>query len=490
MSSTMASPRQKAAFSTAGAGERDYGIVAGPADGMCADDPCAPSDGGDLCFEPAQKVKKTGYKRVGEGRGGYAIQETYQYVGPQQGKYERPQVQSADYGTKVRQFGIGFIIVACLAAAYLLAPRVWAKHLQGLQAVHEQVMISTPAATVAPVTVAPVMSPVMTGSVQTFNCEDGYASWQTAWNEDKQDWCCKFKQRACPEPPKYDCSVPQNQWHFAQKAWCCLHTRQGCPPTTPPPTAAPVVEPPPAAVVAAPPPPAVSSAPTSGCDAPCTIEGKFGPQTATCSSRIQWAAEHRFVEDPNRCEAAHTIVLQECSACASCSLADLGCSPPSTPAPVHNCLTTVPVEQWSPPKKAYCCQLVGRGCPSSTEPAHDCNAGLENWARGWSVAKKAWCCTHAGHGCAPEAPTTQAPTTAPSAAPAQGEDCTGDYDAWAAKWSDSKKKWCCTHEKRGCPSLYDCDAGFSNWAKGWTTEKKAWCCYFKGKACGQTQTKL
>lgn len=84
-------------------------------------------------------------------------------------------------------------------------------------------------------------------------------------------------------------------------------------------------------------------------------------------------------------------------------------------------------------------------------------------------------------------------------------NCANGFSNWFFGWSQDKKDWCCSHEKRGCPgtwhghmhlvthvtghighahdNLYDCNAGFSGWMQGWSDSKKAWCCEKEHRGC-------
>merc|ERR1712232_1147674 len=62
-------------------------------------------------------------------------------------------------------------------------------------------------------------------------------------------------------------------------------------------------------------------------------------------------------------------------------------------------------------------------------------------------------------------------------------DCEAGLAKWKKGWSDSKKDWCCKHEKKGCEDPFDCEAGLDNWQKGWADKKKTWCCAHKKKGC-------
>ena len=84
-------------------------------------------------------------------------------------------------------------------------------------------------------------------------------------------------------------------------------------------------------------------------------------------------------------------------------------------------------------------------------------------------------------------------------------NCHSGYSNWFFGWSAHKKSWCCDHRHLGCPGtwhgsyhlhtnilhgvghahgrIYDCHAGFSNWKQGWSDSKKDWCCSHEKKGC-------
>jgi len=157
-------------------------------------------------------------------------------------------------------------------------------------------------------------------------------------------------------------------------------------------------------------------------------------KSATCATRINYGATHRFAGRQNACDLAHGAVTAQCPFCATCELSTVGCV--------------------SGPLKPF-----------------DCKAGLAHWTTGWSHAKKIWCCYNEGTGCM----TTSLPY-----------DCDAGYLNWAQGWSDGKKKWCCKRQARGCETTskpYDCKAGYSNWATGWSASKKVWCCKHEARGC-------
>jgi len=176
---------------------------------------------------------------------------------------------------------------------------------------------------------------------------------------------------------------------------------------------------------------------------------------------------------------------------------------------------------WTLGKKDWCCKHYGRGCPTHPPPRpqpqphpvpvpvpapqpivhtslpYDCNADYLNcyhclMAR-WSVSKRAWCCSHARRGCPTGAPPTHPAVPAVTSLPF---DCNAGFSNWQAGWSDGKKAWCCDHLHRGCapppppgppatsacPPM-DCSVAYNNWHKAWTSEKKQYCCTHEHKGC-------
>mmetsp|Transcript_49673 Transcript_49673/g.153409 ORF Transcript_49673/g.153409 Transcript_49673/m.153409 type:complete len:142 (-) Transcript_49673:312-737(-) len=59
----------------------------------------------------------------------------------------------------------------------------------------------------------------------------------------------------------------------------------------------------------------------------CATECNFMRKTATCAFRIQWGANHRFVNKPEACLQAHQMVAGQCPWCATqCPLAESKCT--------------------------------------------------------------------------------------------------------------------------------------------------------------------
>merc|ERR1712183_1268226 len=251
---------------------------------------------------------------VGSGQGDYIQETTYKYVGCG-GDFARPR----------RDFTC-LITTCCLLSLLLLIPLLlW--------------LLSGPATSLP------------------YDCESGFAQWETTWSPAQQEFCCSTMGRGCttalPEttptvpptrPPApsgpvdpFNCAVdPENTWAADKKEWCCRVHDRGCPPTAPPPQ--PIVMPVPQPIAPA--------------------------------------------ADPYNC--ADGFANWQAG--------------------------------WSVAKKEWCCRVHGKGCPNQgggcatvaptaapiAEP-YDCEAGFANWMAGWSVAKKAWCCSNKGKGCPPAA---------------------------------------------------------------------------------------
>eukprot|EP00930_Biecheleria_cincta_P035165 TRINITY_DN2420_c1_g1_i3.p1 TRINITY_DN2420_c1_g1~~TRINITY_DN2420_c1_g1_i3.p1 ORF type:complete len:1208 (-),score=202.03 TRINITY_DN2420_c1_g1_i3:338-3961(-) len=109
----------------------------------------------------------------------------------------------------------------------------------------------------------------------------------------------------------------------------------------------------------------------------------------------------------------------------------------------------------------------------------NCDAALNNFKLAWSQMKKDWCCTNEKKGC--ESGTNEAEF-----------DCDAALNNFRAAWSRAKKDWCCAQQKKGCESSvmdssnvvdFDCDAALNNFHKAWSQAKKDWCCAKQKKGC-------
>jgi len=160
--------------------------------------------------------------------------------------------------------------------------------------------------------------------------------------------------------------------------------------------------------------------------------------------------------------------------------------PRRTPAPAQaeafNCFADYENwrNAWNEAKANYCCEKAGRGCPQPEYPEYhkfeyNCHSGYSNWFFGWSTHKKSWCCDHKHLGC----PGTWHGSyhlhtnILHGVGHAHGRiyDCHAGFSNWKQGWSDSKKDWCCSHEKKGCLK-YHCHSNVGAWA----APKREWCC--------------
>jgi len=75
-----------------------------------------------------------------------------------------------------------------------------------------------------------------------FNCNAGFATWESAWTAEKKTWCCEHKLMGCTAPStpttavhatsSYDCSTDlascASAWSAEQVAWCWHHQGVKC----------------------------------------------------------------------------------------------------------------------------------------------------------------------------------------------------------------------------------------------------------------------
>jgi len=279
---------------------------------------------------------------AGAAHGSYVQETTYMYVGKGQGDFESVTVAPTSNWCVIIGGGGGV-----LALLLLLLLLLWP---------------TEPATTTI-----------------LFDCNEGFANWQSAWSPDKQSWCCNTAGLGCPTPttqrpyveppspppppppaPRFVWAPPPqpataaplnecqmgglNTWTMEKKAYCCLHYRNGCDTQAPPPAPVP-----------------------------------FDCNAGWANWQAGWSVPKKIW---------------------CCQSAGRGCAP-TPPLMPFDCNAGFDnwVAGWSEPKKQWCCQNGGRGCQTAALP-FDCNAGFDNWVAGWSVPKKQWCCQHAGRGCA------------------------------------------------------------------------------------------
>jgi len=99
-------------------------------------------------------------------------------------------------------------------------------------------------------------------------------------------------------------------WEDDKKVWCCQNHGMGCPPdnSMQPMTGI-----------------GKLASPLQGCATKCELKGI----SADCSARVNFASEHRFQMDPNKCQSAYELVKQQCIFCSLCPVESTGCGVPT-----------------------------------------------------------------------------------------------------------------------------------------------------------------
>jgi len=268
---------------------------------------------------------------MGSGQGDYIQETTYKYVGCG-GDFARPR----------RDFTC-LITTCCLLSLLLLIPLLlW-------------LLSGTPTSL-------------------PYDCESGFAQWETTWSPAQQEFCCSTMGRGCTTAlPETTPTIPPTPFPT--------------PPPTPPPTQPPT--PPPTQPPTRPPAP---SGPTDPFN--CAVD----PENTWAADKKEWCCRIHHRGCPPTAPPPQPIFMP-------------APQPVAPAADPYNCADGFANWQagWSVPKKEWCCRVHGKGCPNqgggcvtSSKP-YDCNAGFANWMAGWSVAKKAWCCSNEGKGCPPAA---------------------------------------------------------------------------------------
>lgn len=187
------------------------------------------------------------------------------------------------------------------------------------------------------------------GSTQLFDCDAGFLQWESLWTQDQQQYCCATVGRGCPttqpatamptSPPTppptppptqrpadpFNCAInPENTWAEAKKKWCCTVHRRGCvmPPFVPP----------------VPRPPA---------DPYNCADGFANWQAGWSVGKKNWCCKAHGKGCPNQ---GNGCVTQPTSA-----------APYDCNAGFANWMVG-----WSVSKKAWCCQNSGKGCPPTS----------------------------------------------------------------------------------------------------------------------------
>merc|ERR1712045_1104502 len=161
-----------------------------------------------------------------------------------------------------------------------------------------------------------------------YDCESGFAQWETTWSPAQQEFCCSTMGRGCsttalPAPP------PTN-------------------PPTPFPTPPPTPPPPPPPTRPAPPPPTRPPAPSGPVDPfNCAVD----PENTWAADKKEWCCRIHHVGCPPTAPPPMPIIMPA--------------PQPVAPADPYNCADGFANWQagWSVPKKEWCCRVHGKGCP-------------------------------------------------------------------------------------------------------------------------------
>jgi len=181
--------------------------------------------------QPCGTGMDRGLEYVGPGRGEYTMDTVYNYVG-----------YGGDFGVRRRNnyccLGLAMLL-PCLLLLMLLAYLLWDECDYGNKLTWPQAKtwrccqkgkVACP--------VVQTNAPMDLGTVDPYNCGDGFANWKAEWSLDKKHWCCRVHGRGCGadgEVPaaQYDCNsgLPNwvKGWSAGKKQWCCAHGTQSCP---------------------------------------------------------------------------------------------------------------------------------------------------------------------------------------------------------------------------------------------------------------------
>jgi len=309
--------------------------------------------------------------------------------------------------------------------------------------------------------------PSTTPSSAPYDCNEGLANWLNLWSAGKKSWCCKNKGLGCTTTTTschVDCHVGLNNWELGwgdwKKEYCCKHENLGCPSSA-----------------RAKPLPMRTT--TTSCHVDCHV-GLDTWEVGWGEWKKEWCCKHE----------------------------NLGC--PSTSTITRTSTSTTPTSTSTTPTTVTSTTATRTSTSSSTETTlpYDCRylGGF------WSTTKTEWCCKHEQRGCTTTSRTstqttltTTTQTTTATSATTLPYDCFADYtDCYHClerRWTFEKRKWCCTHSDRGCPSTkttttttsttlpYNCSSRFS--AVGilsWSLEKQTWCCRHENQGCTTTTT--
>lgn len=236
-------------------------------------DPCKGMGVAGICLEPKEQMADSKYQYVGEGRGQYEQVPMYNYVGEGAGSFERDKLFDS---TGAWRWRFQLICILTMALAIIAVLFSWVEQRQiaadqqpaaaGADATADALVQIPPLESAAPPPAPDAQQPApdlqaplaldpqeanssapqdeIPGADEgaaasgQFDCDEGYAAWETSWDAVKQSWCCTNKKRGClasePAPAEewYDCIAGFHHWKKAwdpeQKAWCCKEKGKGC----------------------------------------------------------------------------------------------------------------------------------------------------------------------------------------------------------------------------------------------------------------------
>lgn len=133
------------------------------------------------------------------------------------------------------------------------------------------------------------------GALPLYDCHAEYDMWKTAWTPDWKAWCCEHEQRGCPSTTTTT-ATSSTATTTVTSTSTATSTRTSTSTAT------------------------TTTSEGEGCDAVCEFQGV----NASCADRVRWAATHETSDKKSPCEAAHDLVLSQCSICGGCSLKAAG----------------------------------------------------------------------------------------------------------------------------------------------------------------------
>lgn len=312
--------------------------AANPARGLkckCGPPICSEADDGALGF-------------VGDGRGSYIRETSYQYVGTGAGEL--------DY-TQPAPTPNNFICIAGVSVVALLIPLLlWLFFGSGFTA---------------------------TTTAGPYDCDAGLSNSQMGWSAGKRAYCCNNFQKGClamapatfpptqpptapPAPPhgiaSFDCNAGFSRWMSgwspSKKVYCCTHEQKGCPIVASAPAPLSVPVPVPVPVPAPAPLPVVT---TSSCPYDCNagfdewplqwVKGWGGGKKIYCCKVAQKGCPSDLPEPSGIPASGIPAAVDE--------------GPYDCNAGYHPCYSCL-LKHWSANKLAWCCREKHMGCKADT----------------------------------------------------------------------------------------------------------------------------